>query len=154
MIGDGSSQISIEWDACVVRAFRMHIRLSQRALAADLGVRQQTVSEWETGLYRPRGASVTLLNLLARDSGFESMSTEVLHPEGHVGPPAANMSGKRAIHPIFDQKQPVSAVPLVHEDSEKVRFGSSAALVADPETAAHVSRQARAASWWGGEVPV
>lgn len=154
MIGNGISQISIEWDACVVRAFRMHIRLSQRALAADLGVRQQTVSEWETGLYKPRGASVTLLNLLARDSGFESMSTEVLHPEGHAVPTVANASDKRTIHPIFDQRQAAASVPLVPKDSEQVRFGSSAALVDDVEHTTHVSRQARAASWWGGEVPV
>src|SRR3972149_4101942 len=45
------------WEAEGVRALRRHLGLSQRQMAAELGTRQQTVSEWETGLYRPRGAS-------------------------------------------------------------------------------------------------
>jgi DNA-binding transcriptional regulator YiaG len=40
-------------------------------MAAELGTRQQTVSEWETGLYRPRGASVRLLTIIAERAGFE-----------------------------------------------------------------------------------
>jgi hypothetical protein len=35
-----------------------------------MGTRQQTISEWETGMYQPRGASVTLLNLVAERAGF------------------------------------------------------------------------------------
>lgn len=44
---------------------------SQRALADELGVRQQTVSEWETGLYAPRGASKRLLSIVAEEVGFQ-----------------------------------------------------------------------------------
>jgi DNA-binding transcriptional regulator YiaG len=33
-------------------------------------VRQQTVSEWETGAYRPRGASDRLLTIVAERAGF------------------------------------------------------------------------------------
>jgi DNA-binding transcriptional regulator YiaG len=40
-------------------------------MAAELGTRQQTVSEWETGLYRPRGVSVRLLTIIAERAGFE-----------------------------------------------------------------------------------
>jgi len=39
--------------------------MTQAEFARELGVRQQTVSEWETGRYRPRGASVRLLSILA-----------------------------------------------------------------------------------------
>ena len=53
------------WDAARVRQLRQSLRLSQRALADELGVRQQTVSDWETGVYRPRGASVRLLDIVA-----------------------------------------------------------------------------------------
>ena len=49
------------WEAGQVRALRRHLGLSQEGLADELGTRQQTVSEWETGRYRPRGASVKLL---------------------------------------------------------------------------------------------
>ena len=33
-------------------------------------MRQQTISEWETGLYQPRGASRTLLTLIAERARF------------------------------------------------------------------------------------
>jgi len=45
--------------------------LSQQELAAELGTRQQTVSEWETGRYEPRGASATLLTMIAERAEFE-----------------------------------------------------------------------------------
>jgi DNA-binding transcriptional regulator YiaG len=59
------------WDAGQVRALRQHLGLSQQALAEELGTRQQTISEWETGLYQPRGTSVRLLTLVAERAGFE-----------------------------------------------------------------------------------
>lgn len=59
-----------EWDAQRVRALRRHLGLSQRELADELGTRQQTISEWETSSYRPRGASARLLSLIAERSGF------------------------------------------------------------------------------------
>jgi len=48
-----------------VRALRQHMGLTQEELARELNVRQQTVSEWETGQYRPRGASERLLSMVA-----------------------------------------------------------------------------------------
>jgi DNA-binding transcriptional regulator YiaG len=33
--------------------------------------RQQTISEWEVGMYRPRGASATLLSLVAEKARFK-----------------------------------------------------------------------------------
>ncbi len=54
-----------------MRALRRHLGLSQRQMAAELGTRQQTVSEWETGLYRPRGASARLLTIIAERAGFQ-----------------------------------------------------------------------------------
>jgi DNA-binding transcriptional regulator YiaG len=36
-----------------------------------MGTRQQTISEWETGMYRPRGASATLLTFIAEQSKFQ-----------------------------------------------------------------------------------
>jgi len=59
-----------DWDAHGVQALRRHLGLTQRELAEELGVRQQTVSEWETGMYRPRGASRRLLGLVAERAGF------------------------------------------------------------------------------------
>ena len=59
-----------EWCAESIRSLREHLGQSQAALAKELGIRQQTVSEWETGMYKPRGASVTILTLLAVSSQF------------------------------------------------------------------------------------
>jgi DNA-binding transcriptional regulator YiaG len=44
--------------------------LSQQEMAEEMGTRQQTVSEWETGLYAPRGASSMLLGILAERAKF------------------------------------------------------------------------------------
>ena len=59
-----------KWQADSIRALRAHLALSQTALSRELGIRQQTISEWETGMYAPRGASVTILTLLAVSSNF------------------------------------------------------------------------------------
>jgi DNA-binding XRE family transcriptional regulator len=58
------------WDAERVRALRRYLGLSQDGLADELGTRQQTVSEWETGRYQPRGASARLLSMVAERAGF------------------------------------------------------------------------------------
>ena len=58
------------WEAGDVRQLRQTLGLSQYAFAAELGVRQQTVSDWETGAYAPRGASVTVLNMVAERAGL------------------------------------------------------------------------------------
>ena len=58
------------WDATSVRGLRRHLALTQDQLADELGVRQQTVSEWETGAYQPRGASNRLLTIIADRADF------------------------------------------------------------------------------------
>jgi DNA-binding transcriptional regulator YiaG len=60
-----------QWDADKVRALRQHMGLTQDAMAQALGTRQQTISEWETGLYQPRGLSERLLGMVAENAGFE-----------------------------------------------------------------------------------
>ncbi len=55
------------WTPAEVLALRRRLGLSQAAMARRLGVRQQTVSDWETGLHRPRGPSARLLRLLAEE---------------------------------------------------------------------------------------
>ena len=64
-------QKRIGWDKQKIRALRRHLELTQAKLAEELGTRQQTISEWETGMYKPRGTSATLLTLVAERSGFK-----------------------------------------------------------------------------------
>ncbi len=59
------------WDGKQIRALRSHLGLTQREMAEQLGTRQQTISEWEKGMYRPRGASSTLLSIVAERADFE-----------------------------------------------------------------------------------
>ncbi len=59
-----------EWDRNKVQALRRHLGLTQTELSYKLGTRQQTISEWETGIYCPRGASATLLSIIAEEADF------------------------------------------------------------------------------------
>jgi len=58
------------WDGRGIKALREHLGLTQREMANRLGTRQQTISEWELGLYTPRGASSTLLSMVAERAEF------------------------------------------------------------------------------------
>jgi DNA-binding transcriptional regulator YiaG len=65
-----------QWNNEQVRALRQHLNFTQARLAEELGTRQQTISEWENGMYRPRGASATLLSIIAERSGFTYRAVE------------------------------------------------------------------------------
>jgi DNA-binding transcriptional regulator YiaG len=59
------------WNKENIKELRQHLGVTQVKMAEQLGTRQQTISEWETGMYRPRGASATLLSIVAERSGFK-----------------------------------------------------------------------------------
>ena len=59
------------WDSQSIQTLRRHLGLTQRELADRLGTRQQTISEWETGMYKPRGTSATLLSVIAERAKFK-----------------------------------------------------------------------------------
>ena len=80
------------WDGERVRALRERLGLTQRQLADALGVRQQTVSEWETGVYQPRGASARMLRIVAErtapydaDAGSGQRATGNAPPDSTSG---------------------------------------------------------------------
>jgi DNA-binding transcriptional regulator YiaG len=60
----------IDWDAKSIRALRKHLGKTQQELADELGTRQQTISEWETEMYKPKGTSSTLLGIVAEKASF------------------------------------------------------------------------------------
>jgi len=60
----------VEWTPEKIKALREHMGLTQRALAKELGTRQQTISEWETGMYSPRRSTAKYLALIAERVGF------------------------------------------------------------------------------------
>lgn len=60
----------ILWNGELVKGLRLHLGFSQEELADELGVRQQTISEWERGAYEPSRATSKYLSLVAERAGF------------------------------------------------------------------------------------
>ena len=67
----GTKRNEINWDEESIRRLREKLNLTQAELAEELGTRQQTISEWETGMYRPRGTSAKLLSIVAERAKFK-----------------------------------------------------------------------------------
>jgi DNA-binding transcriptional regulator YiaG len=67
----GRRNVKYQWDAESIRALRKYMGMTQQRMSEELGTRQQTISEWETGMYRPRGGINRLLTLVAEQVGFE-----------------------------------------------------------------------------------
>ena len=76
-------RVAYQWDSESIRLLRKHMDLTQQQMADELGTRQQTISEWETGAYRPRGGMNRLLTLVAEQAGFDYQAVvEAASPEG------------------------------------------------------------------------
>ena len=71
-----------KWDSEHIRSLRSHLGLTQQEMADQLGTRQQTISEWEKGLYQPRGASSTLLTMVAERARFRYEADGGGHDDG------------------------------------------------------------------------
>ena len=65
-----------EWNADNIRALRRHLDMSQQQLSEELGIRQQTVSDWELGYHRPRGGMAHLLTIVAERAEFQYRTNE------------------------------------------------------------------------------
>ncbi len=58
------------WDAKSIRALRRHQGMTQQQMSDELGVRQQTVSDWELAYHRPRVGMARLLSIVAERANF------------------------------------------------------------------------------------
>ena len=75
-MGNGKKGKRNQWDGEKIHALRTHLKLTQNEMAEQLGTRQQTISEWEKGMYCPRGASSTLLSIVAERAKFKYQASE------------------------------------------------------------------------------
>lgn len=66
-----------EWSGAQIRALRQHMGLTQREMADELEVRQQTISEWETEMHRPHRSTQKILSVIAERAGFSYDVTRV-----------------------------------------------------------------------------
>ena len=70
----------MEWDNRRVRELRIKLGFTQAEFAKLLGCRQQTVSEWELGIYSPANAYGRLLSNLEQDSSrISNLSKSAAH---------------------------------------------------------------------------
>ena len=60
----------VVWDKISIKVLRFHMKLTQAQFAEYISGRQQTVSEWENGIYEPTRAMCKLLDFIARDADF------------------------------------------------------------------------------------
>jgi len=67
----GKRKVKYQWDSESIAALRKHMGMTQQQMSDEMGTRQQTISEWETGVYCPRGGMNRLLTLVADRAGFE-----------------------------------------------------------------------------------
>ena len=82
----GKRKVKYQWDAESIAALRKHMGMTQQQMSDEMGTRQQTISEWETGVYRPRGGMNRLLTLVAERAGFEYQAvTETSAPQEEDG---------------------------------------------------------------------
>jgi putative transcriptional regulator len=75
-----------EWDARRIRALREFMGMTQQQMADELEVRQQTISEWETGIHRPHRSTQKTLSMVAERAGF-------VYPDGSAENSAEAGSG-------------------------------------------------------------
>ncbi|MBK9293158.1 MAG: helix-turn-helix transcriptional regulator [Oligoflexia bacterium] len=57
-----------QWNKETIKLLRKKLGLSQSDFALALGCRQQTISEWELGLYEPANAYNKLLDMISLQS--------------------------------------------------------------------------------------
>ncbi len=75
------AEYKIEWTPEKIKALRKYLGVTQQELAEQLGMRQQTISEWETGVYKPRRSSQKFLSLIAERAGFYEVGEEATEGE-------------------------------------------------------------------------
>jgi DNA-binding transcriptional regulator YiaG len=62
---------AVVWNHDAIKALRKHMNLTQAEFSQELGVRRQTVSEWESGVYAPDRSTAKHLAKIAAGQNFQ-----------------------------------------------------------------------------------
>lgn len=65
----------IEWNGKAIKALRAYKGLNQEQFANELGVRRETVSEWENSKYEPDRSKRKLFDMIAKQANFNDLGT-------------------------------------------------------------------------------
>ena len=68
---------AIEWNGEAIKALRAYKGLNQQQFASELGVRRETVSEWENSKYEPDRSKRKLLDIIAKQANFGDPETDL-----------------------------------------------------------------------------
>ena len=63
--------VQYNWSPPAIRALREYMNLTQREMADELEVRQQTISEWETDAHKPHRSMQKTLSMIAERVEFK-----------------------------------------------------------------------------------
>ncbi|MEA5447529.1 helix-turn-helix transcriptional regulator [Leptolyngbya sp. CCNP1308] len=66
----------IQWNGDAIKALRAYKGLNQEQFANELGVRRETVSEWENSKYEPDRSKRKLLAMIAKQANFGNLETD------------------------------------------------------------------------------
>ncbi|WP_228039981.1 DNA-binding transcriptional regulator [Nodosilinea sp. LEGE 07088] len=67
---------AIDWQGRAIKALRVYKGLNQEQFASELGVRRETVSEWENSKYEPDRSKRKLLNIIAKQANFGDLESD------------------------------------------------------------------------------
>jgi putative transcriptional regulator len=73
------------WSPTAIRALREFMHLTQREMADELEVRQQTISEWETNAHIPHRSMQKTLSMIAERVEFKYEDSLNFNDQTDVG---------------------------------------------------------------------
>ncbi|HJZ49769.1 MAG TPA: helix-turn-helix transcriptional regulator [Roseiflexaceae bacterium] len=79
-------QVQYNWSPSAIRALREHMNLTQREMADELEVRQQTISEWETNAHTPHRSMQKTLSMIAERVDFKYEDSLNMSEQGQADP--------------------------------------------------------------------
>lgn len=66
----------VQWNGDLIKMLRAHLGMNQEQFARELGVSQETISQWENNVYEPKRSIGKLLSVVAERANFPYAAEE------------------------------------------------------------------------------